>query len=539
MERKAWTITILQENNLFYAECSSPEGKTINSSFYKTEEAATEAGCLIVDRAWESENVIKRKVNLDIDWLILAASDEITLYIDLQTGELLPHSNYNDTDLDPEELELSDRYLQIPDFSNGSRDMEEFIESVKDITLRLELEDAFYKGGKGRFRRVKNIAGDEWESFEKELIIKRLMKWLESKNIELITENEFNPAQVEDSNSILNNNQKQEIIAESTAVDKLVDSIDNFDPEEIQDARKKITTSITLRQGQPQFRQQLLVAYNSRCAISEIDVEQALEAAHIFPYLGSETNHPSNGLLLRADLHTLFDLNLITIDPEEMAVLIAPSLDGTYYEEFKGKKIHIPENQTYAPSRKALRNHYEQCEWLKQVISKCVAVVWRSTNDGIVEYCPVFFWPVQLVGYESVYWWKDECVGCQSPDFENVKKQSIKIAEDHKLPLLWGVGHMVKARERACAVAGDKPMQPENGFISAVYGFYPVDEQGNQLEFKFQKELKNELSLTSKQIKQLGEPDMISRSKNPPSEPGAPMKLYLADRAKREFTDSV
>ncbi|MEH1887220.1 MULTISPECIES: HNH endonuclease signature motif containing protein [unclassified Nostoc] len=41
--------------------------------------------------------------------------------------------------------------------------------------------------------------------------------------------------------------------------------------------------------------------------ITNFDAEVALEAAHIIPYSETENNHPSNGLLLRADLHTLFD----------------------------------------------------------------------------------------------------------------------------------------------------------------------------------------------------------------------------------------
>ena len=41
-----------------------------------------------------------------------------------------------------------------------------------------------------------------------------------------------------------------------------------------------------------------------------------MEAAHIIPYCLTQDNNISNGLLLRADLHTLFDFNLITIEPE-------------------------------------------------------------------------------------------------------------------------------------------------------------------------------------------------------------------------------
>ena len=53
------------------------------------------------------------------------------------------------------------------------------------------------------------------------------------------------------------------------------------------------------------------------------DVVAVLKATHIMPYRGEETNHPSNGLLLRADLHTLFDVGLLTIDPKTMTVRLA------------------------------------------------------------------------------------------------------------------------------------------------------------------------------------------------------------------------
>jgi hypothetical protein len=76
-----------------------------------------------------------------------------------------------------------------------------------------------------------------------------------------------------------------------------------FDPMGIKDARQRMFSSIVRRQGQPAFRKQLLVAYKGQCAITGCEVESVLEAAHIVPYMGLETNHPGNGLLLRADLH--------------------------------------------------------------------------------------------------------------------------------------------------------------------------------------------------------------------------------------------
>ena len=51
-----------------------------------------------------------------------------------------------------------------------------------------------------------------------------------------------------------------------------------------------------------------------------------LEAAHIKPYQGENDNHPQNGLLLRADIHTLFDLNLLGIQPERLQVEISGPL---------------------------------------------------------------------------------------------------------------------------------------------------------------------------------------------------------------------
>jgi hypothetical protein len=87
-----------------------------------------------------------------------------------------------------------------------------------------------------------------------------------------------------------------------------------FDPTSIEDARRRMFGAIVLREGQPRFRQELIRAYDGKCAISGCALVQVLEAAHIHPYRGKDTNCVSNGLLLRADIHTLFDLGLIWVD---------------------------------------------------------------------------------------------------------------------------------------------------------------------------------------------------------------------------------
>jgi len=130
-----------------------------------------------------------------------------------------------------------------------------------------------------------------------------------------------------------------------------------FDPKDIGDGRTRILREIVRRQGQRSFRQKLLSAYEGRCAISGCEVEEVLEAAHIMPFMGEVTNHVANGLLLRADLHTLFDLHLITIDTSNFSVLISDRLRGSLYEEMAGKPLRLPRVQTLRPNRNALDLH--------------------------------------------------------------------------------------------------------------------------------------------------------------------------------------
>jgi HNH endonuclease/WD domain, G-beta repeat len=132
-----------------------------------------------------------------------------------------------------------------------------------------------------------------------------------------------------------------------------------FDVETIEDARRRIIASIVQRQGQAEFRCKLLKSYGCRCPITDCDVESALEAAHIIPYQGPDTNHPTNGLLLRADIHTLFDLHLLSIQPNTYDVVIAPELIGTCYHDLICRKLALPQDQNAAPDRMALSKHYE------------------------------------------------------------------------------------------------------------------------------------------------------------------------------------
>ena len=133
-----------------------------------------------------------------------------------------------------------------------------------------------------------------------------------------------------------------------------------FAPDDLVDARERLAGSIIRRRGQPEFRGKLLEAYGRRCAVTGYDVEEALEACHIIPYRGPETDHLTNGLLLRADLHTLFDLGLIAVDPETARVLVAAKLRGTAYEFLAAAVLRSPTDTALKPSREALEHHRRQ-----------------------------------------------------------------------------------------------------------------------------------------------------------------------------------
>ena len=123
------------------------------------------------------------------------------------------------------------------------------------------------------------------------------------------------------------------------------------------DGRERTIASVVRRRGQPAFRRALIKAYGGKCALTGCDAEEALEAAHIVPYKGSETNHVTNGLLLRSDLHSLFDLGLIAVDTETMTLLLRPDLLQSSYKELERTQIRLPQSPQEQPSKAALDYH--------------------------------------------------------------------------------------------------------------------------------------------------------------------------------------
>jgi hypothetical protein len=137
-----------------------------------------------------------------------------------------------------------------------------------------------------------------------------------------------------------------------------------FDPNNQEDARHRTVATIVRRRGQPAFRRNLLEEYDGKCAITGCSVVALLEAAHISPYKGEKTNVIENGLLLRADIHTLFDLQLLCIEPVGLTVCLHPDLHNSEYAHLQGVRIRQAKNAAGGPSLEALKAHSTLCDWM-------------------------------------------------------------------------------------------------------------------------------------------------------------------------------
>lgn len=112
-----------------------------------------------------------------------------------------------------------------------------------------------------------------------------------------------------------------------------------------------------IRKGQPKFRKNLLEIYSSKCVITGCAIKEVLEAAHIVKHSTSGINHSSNGLLLRSDVHSLFDSNKIRINPKAYNIEVDETLQNSNYWKYNGKKIRPGTNGEF-PSKEYLSVKY-------------------------------------------------------------------------------------------------------------------------------------------------------------------------------------
>ena len=127
------------------------------------------------------------------------------------------------------------------------------------------------------------------------------------------------------------------------------------DPESTAD--EDVLRAIKERRGQDEFRLRLISIYGGRCVISGCDVVEALEAAHVVPHSAGGSYSSSNGLLMRADIHTLFDLHLLSICPDTLVVKVNSRLKPEY-SQFENRTLPLLTMTTDRPDRAGLASHH-------------------------------------------------------------------------------------------------------------------------------------------------------------------------------------
>ncbi|HJV26312.1 MAG TPA: HNH endonuclease [Aromatoleum sp.] len=119
------------------------------------------------------------------------------------------------------------------------------------------------------------------------------------------------------------------------------------------------------RLGQGAFRVLVTDIYERRCAVTGERTLPALEAAHIRPYGDGGEHAARNGLLLRRDVHSLFDAGYVTVTPSlhfEVSRRIKEEFDnGRHYYALHGQAIAVPKEVGQRPDPEALSWHNEHC----------------------------------------------------------------------------------------------------------------------------------------------------------------------------------
>ncbi|WP_274497801.1 MULTISPECIES: HNH endonuclease [Xanthomonas] len=95
-----------------------------------------------------------------------------------------------------------------------------------------------------------------------------------------------------------------------------------------------------IREGQADFRNPLVEHYGALCMVTGTSHASVIDAAHIKPYNGISTNALNNGLLLRKDIHALFDAGLLHISPD-LVVSVSDSVTDPCYRTLDGQRLTL------------------------------------------------------------------------------------------------------------------------------------------------------------------------------------------------------
>lgn len=116
----------------------------------------------------------------------------------------------------------------------------------------------------------------------------------------------------------------------------LIDEKDEI--EQAEHERKTATTKA--RPHQAAFRARAMERHHGRCVVTRFNVASVLEAAHVIPHTGNPAFEvPENSLILRRDIHALFDAHLIAIHPKSGKLLVSQELESSPYKKLAGKEV--------------------------------------------------------------------------------------------------------------------------------------------------------------------------------------------------------
>ncbi|HEY9756687.1 MAG TPA: HNH endonuclease, partial [Oculatellaceae cyanobacterium] len=124
------------------------------------------------------------------------------------------------------------------------------------------------------------------------------------------------------------------------------------------------------------FAKMMRRLYDDQCAFCGLSIAPALEAAHIKPWpfcTPAERLLPSNGLLLCAAHHKLFDAGIMhltqyhTIEVLDSLSLPAISIADDQFRRLSGEKAHLPKDKTHHPSAEFLNFRRE---WVARIYER-------------------------------------------------------------------------------------------------------------------------------------------------------------------------
>lgn len=147
-----------------------------------------------------------------------------------------------------------------------------------------------------------------------------------------------------------------ERVSLGTGIQQLSDRVAGMDSDQLPGGFKDVT--IRARVGQAAFRAKLLSLYGENCAMSGPSIHASLEAAHLVQYSNHGVHNFNAGLLLRRDLHSLFDRKLLSVNPSTWCVELSPHLFHVHgYVELQGKELGVPKKPKIAA---IMAFHYQE-----------------------------------------------------------------------------------------------------------------------------------------------------------------------------------